>query len=78
LTTGDGLDPYDVKVVRAGWDGQAALARTLVSSSQATEDGLHLLLARERYRHLHECPGSGCLKVRAVTHPCPDDANTSR
>ena len=35
-------------------DGQEALARTLVSSWQSTEDGLDLLMARERYRCLHD------------------------
>ncbi|WP_203075828.1 helicase-related protein [Falsiroseomonas ponticola] len=60
------LDPHDVKVARAARDGQAALARTLVSSWQATEDGLDLLLARERYRRLHEFLVSGRLKVRVV------------
>lgn len=60
------LDPYDVKVARAARDGQAALARTLVSSWQATEDGVELLLARERYRRLHEFLNSGRLKVRVV------------
>ena len=48
------LDPHDVKVAKAARDGQEALARTLVSSWQATEDGLDLLLARERYRRLHD------------------------
>ena len=38
----------------------------LVSSWQATEDGLDLLLARERYRRLHESLFSGRLKVRVV------------
>ena len=33
------LDPYDVKVAKAAREGQAAVARTLVSSWQATEEG---------------------------------------
>jgi hypothetical protein len=47
ICNGD-LDPYHVKAPKAARDGQAALARTLVSSWQATEDGLDVLLARER------------------------------
>lgn len=65
------LDPHDVKVAKAARDGQAALARTLVSSWQATEDGLDVLLERERYRRLHDLLASGRLKVRVV----PRDAN---
>jgi hypothetical protein len=60
------LDPYDVKVAKAARDGQEALARTLVSSWQTTEDGLDVLLARERYRRLHDLLGSGRMKVRVV------------
>src|SRR5438874_8436817 len=60
------LDPYDVKVAKAARDGQEALARTLVSSWQSTEDGLDLLLARERYRRLHDLLASGRMKVRVV------------
>jgi hypothetical protein len=48
------LDPHDVKVAKAARDGQEALARTLVSSWQSTEDGLDLLLARGRYCRLHD------------------------
>jgi hypothetical protein len=65
------LDPFDVKVAKAARDGQEALARTLVSSWQSTEDGLDLLLARERYRRLHDLLGSGRMKVRVV----PRDTN---
>ncbi len=65
------LDPYDVKVAKAARDGQEALARTLVSSWQSTEDNLDLLLARERYRRLHDLISSGRMKVRVV----PQDAN---
>jgi superfamily II DNA or RNA helicase len=65
------LDPYDVKVAKATRDGQEALARTLVSSWQSTEDGLDLLLARERYRRLHDLLAAGRMKVRVVPH----DAN---
>lgn len=60
------LDPHDVKVAKAARDGQEALARTLVSSWQSTEDGLDLLLARERYRRLHDLLSSGRMKVRVV------------
>jgi hypothetical protein len=60
------LDPYDVKVAKAARDGQEALARTLVSSWQSTEDGLDLLLTRERYRRLHDLLVSGRMKVRVV------------
>src|SRR6202048_5251595 len=65
------LDPHDVKVARSARDGQEALARTLVSSWQSTEDGLDLLLARERYRRLHDLLASGRMKVRVV----PRDAD---
>jgi superfamily II DNA or RNA helicase len=60
------LDPFDVTVAKAARDGQEALARTLVSSWQATEDGIDLLLARERYRRLHDLLASGRMKVRVV------------
>lgn len=62
------LDPHDVTVARAARDGQAALARTLVSAWQGTEDGIDLLLARERYRRLHSLLASGRMQVRVV--PC--------
>src|ERR1700680_4861567 len=65
------LDPHDVKVAKAARDGQDALARTLVSSWQTTEHGLDLLLARERYRRLHDLLVSGRMKVRVV----PRDAD---
>jgi superfamily II DNA or RNA helicase len=65
------LDPHDVKVARAARDGQEALARTLVSSWQSTENGLDVLLARERYRRLHDLLASGRMKVRVV----PRDAD---
>jgi superfamily II DNA or RNA helicase len=60
------LDPFDVTVAKAARDGQEALARTLVSSWQATEDGIDLLLARERYRRLHGLLASGRMRVRVV------------
>lgn len=60
------LDPYDVQVARAARDGQAALARTLVSAWQSSESGLDLLLARERYRRLHDLLSSGRMRVRVV------------
>ena len=66
------LDPFDVKVAKAARDGQEALARTLVSSWQSTEDGIDLLLARERYRRLHDLLISGRMKVRVVPR---DDQN---
>jgi hypothetical protein len=58
------LDPSDVKVTKAARDGQEALARTLVSNWQSTEDGLDLLLARDRQvgqgsRHFPEADGDG-------------------
>src|SRR5208337_1293806 len=65
------LDPHDVKVAKAARDGLEALARTLVSSWQSTENGLDLLLARERYRRLHDLLASGRMKVRVV----PRDAD---
>src|SRR5271165_4460362 len=65
------LDPHDVAVARAVRDGQAAIARTLVSAWQATEDGIDLLLARELYRRLHALLASGRMKVRVV----PRDAD---
>jgi hypothetical protein len=61
----------DVKVAKAAREGQEALARTLVSSWQSTEDGLDLLLARERYSRLHDLLASGRMRVRVV----PRDAD---
>ena len=66
------LDPFDVKVAKAARDGQEALARALVSSWQSTEDSVDLLLARDRYRHLHDLLASGRMKVRVVPR---DDQN---
>ena len=65
------IDPHDVAVARAARDGQAALATTLVSAWQATEDGIDLLLARARYRRLHDLLASGRMQVRVV----PRDAD---
>jgi len=65
------LDPHDVKVAKAARDGQEALARTLVSSWQSSEDGVDVLLTRERYRRLHALLASGRMKVRVV----PRDAD---
>jgi hypothetical protein len=72
------LDPFDVKVAKAARDGQEALARTLVSSWQSTEDGLDLLLARERYRRLHDLLASGRMKVRVVPRDTNYKARASR
>jgi len=60
------LDPWDVRVAKAARDGSAALAQTLVSSWQVGEDGLDVMLARERYRRLHDLLASGRMKVRVV------------
>lgn len=60
------LDPHDVKVARAAREGSAAVARTLVSSWQANEHGVDVLLARERYARLHALLSSGRMKVRVV------------
>lgn len=60
------LDPYDVKVARAAREGAASIARTLVSSWQANEQGLDVLLARERYKRLHDLLASGKMKVRVI------------
>jgi len=60
------LDPHDVKVARAAREGTAAVARTLVSSWQANEQGIDVLLARERYKRLHDLLTSGKMKVRVV------------
>ena len=60
------LDPFDVRVAKAARDGQAAIARALVSSWQATEEGHDALLARDRYRRLHALLASGKMKVRVV------------
>ena len=60
------LDPYDVKVARAAREGASAVARTLVSSWQANEQGVDVLLARERYKRLHDLLSSGKMKVRVI------------
>jgi len=65
ICNGD-LDPHDVTVAKAARDGQAALARTLVSAWQSTESGLDVLLERDRYRRLHDLLASGRMKVRVV------------
>lgn len=65
------LDPHDVKVAKAARDGREALARMLVSEWQTKEDGLDLLLAKDRYRRLHALLSSGRMKVRVV----PRDAD---
>jgi hypothetical protein len=56
----------ELKVAKAAREGQQALAQTLVSSWQSTEDGLDLLLAKERYRRLHNLLATGRMKVRVV------------
>jgi len=60
------LDPHDVKVARAAREGAASVARTLVSSWQANEHGIDVLLARERYKRLHNLLASGKMKVRVI------------
>lgn len=70
ICNGD-LDPHDVAVAKAARDGQAALARTLVSAWQSRESGLDVLLERDRYRRLHDLLASGRMKVRVV----PRDAD---
>jgi superfamily II DNA or RNA helicase len=65
------LDPHDVKVARAARESSAAVAKTLVSSWQANEHGVDVLLARERYSRLHTLLSSGRMKVRVI----PRDAN---
>jgi superfamily II DNA or RNA helicase len=65
------LDPYDVQVARAAREGAAAVARTLVSSWQANEHNVDVLLTRERYARLHNLLASGRMKVRVV----PRDGN---
>ena len=60
------LDPHDVKVARAAREGAASVARTLVSSWQANEHGIDVLLARERYKRLHDLLASGKMKVRVI------------
>lgn len=60
------LDPWDVRVAKAARDGSAALAQTLVSAWQAGEEGLEVMLAKDRYRRLYQLLSSGKMKVRVV------------
>src|SRR5262245_63324246 len=65
------VDPHDVKVARAAREGAAAVAKTLVSSWQAKEHSVDVLLTRERYSRLHHLLATGRMKVRVV----PRDGN---
>jgi len=51
------LDPADIataKVAKAAKEGNDAVAKTLVSLWQGTEDSIDVLLKRERYRRLYD------------------------
>ena len=63
------LDPADVaaaKVAKAAKEGNDAVAKTLVSLWQGTEDSIDALLKRDRYKKLYDLLLSGRLKVRIL------------
>lgn len=63
------LDPADVaaaKVAKAAKEGNDAVAKTLVSLWQGTEDSVDAHLKRDRYEKLHDLLASGRLKVRIL------------
>ena len=63
------LDPADIataKVAKAAKEGNDAVAKTLVSLWQGTEDSIDVLLKRERYSRLYDLLLSGTMKVRIL------------
>ena len=76
------LDPNDVKVAKAAADGRKAVAeaaaegreavaKALVSRWQENQTSIDDLLAKDRYRILHDLLASGRMKVKVV----PRDGN---
>ncbi len=61
------LDPNDIRVARAAAQGSEAVSRALVASWMEDQSSLDALLARDRYRILHQLLTSGRMKVRVVT-----------
>lgn len=61
------LDPNDVRVARAAKEGTEAVSRALVASWMEDQSSLDVLLARDRYRMLHQLLSTGRMKVRVVT-----------
>lgn len=60
------LDANDVAVAKRARGDSDPIARALVTQWQAGDDGLESLLARDRYRLLHELLASGRLKVKVI------------
>ena len=60
------LDPNDVTVAKAAAEGSAAVAKALISRWQQDQTSLDVLLARDRYRKLHDLLASGRMKVKVV------------
>jgi len=65
------VDPNDIRVARAAAEGSDALSRALVASWMEGQSSISELLAKERYRILHDLLASGRMKVRVV----PRDGN---
>ncbi len=60
------LDPNDVTVAKAAAEGTAAVAKALISRWQQDQTSLDVLLAKDRYRRLHDLLASGRMKVKVV------------
>lgn len=65
------VDPNDVRIAKAASEGSGTLARALVASWMEGQSSVSELLARDRYRILHDLLASGRMKVRVV----PRDGN---
>lgn len=60
------LDPNDVRVARAASEGSEALSRALVVGWMAGQSSIEELLAKGRYRILHDLLASGRMRVKVV------------
>lgn len=60
------LDPNDVRVAKAAAEGSQAVSRALVAAWMSDQSSIGELLAKDRYRLLHDLLRSGRMKVRVV------------
>lgn len=60
------LDPNDVRVAKAASEGTDALSRALVAGWVAGQSSIEELLAKGRYRILHDLLASGRMRVKVV------------
>lgn len=60
------VDPNDIRVAKAASEGSDALARALVAGWMDGQSSIAELLAKERYRILHDLLASGRMQVRVV------------